>query len=119
MIASPRTGDDAVMGTCVRGSSFHDCVLRAFVPGDNTMMKHGLKGLAIGSTVFAILLLSGCNESSPTATSATATCGNTALESGEDCDGPNLAGKSCKDFGKSGGTLACTANCTFDTSACQ
>ena len=60
------------------------------------MMKHGLKGLAIGSTLFAILLLSGCDKSSPTATSATATCGNAALETGEDCDSPNIGGKSCR-----------------------
>ena len=34
-------------------------------PGGNSMVKHGLKGIAIGSTLFAILLLSGCNELQP------------------------------------------------------
>src|SRR3989344_1929626 len=45
-------------------------------------------------------------------------CGNGVVNSGEECDGSNLNGKSCSTQGFSGGTLSCNANCTFNTSAC-
>ncbi len=40
------------------------------------------------------------------------------LEEGELCDGSELGTASCSDFGYSGGTLVCRANCTLDTSGC-
>jgi hypothetical protein len=50
-----------------------------------------------------------------------ATCGNTTIEAGEVCDGPNLNGRTC-DTATAGalpvGTLACSPTCTFDTSRC-
>ncbi len=46
-------------------------------------------------------------------------CGNGVIDAGEVCDGGNLGGASCGDFGCGGGTLACNASCDgFDTSAC-
>jgi len=40
-------------------------------------------------------------------------------EGTEVCDGGDLAGATCGDFGCSGGTLACLADCSgYDTSAC-
>jgi hypothetical protein len=45
-------------------------------------------------------------------------CGNGALDAGEQCDGTNLGGASCSSLGFPGGTLSCTAACTFNTSAC-
>ncbi len=50
-------------------------------------------------------------------------CGNTFVESGEDCEGVVLLGDSCATEGFSGGTLGCyapgTANeCMFDTTGC-
>lgn len=56
-------------------------------------------------------------------------CGNNIIDPGEDCDGADLAGKSCQDFddpsGKKydGGTLSCYPSgnrneCKFDLSAC-
>lgn len=46
-------------------------------------------------------------------------CGNGEVGFGEDCDGSNLNGRSCADFPNlTGGGLACTARCTFDTVAC-
>lgn len=47
-----------------------------------------------------------------------ANCGNNLKEVGEDCDGTDLNGKDCSDFGFSFGTLTCDA-CSFDTSACS
>ena len=46
-------------------------------------------------------------------------CGNDVIEGTEVCDGTNLGGQTCGDFGCSGGTLACNATCDgFDTSGC-
>ena len=49
------------------------------------------------------------------------TCGNTRLDSGEECDGNLLGGVTCETVpGASftGGTLSCAADCTFDISNC-
>lgn len=47
-----------------------------------------------------------------------ATCGNGVLETGEQCDGADLDGETCASQGLGTGTLACTGDCTFDTSGC-
>ncbi len=47
------------------------------------------------------------------------TCGDHAQDSGEACDGDDLAGESCASLGFAGGTLACSETCTFDTSNCD
>jgi hypothetical protein len=46
------------------------------------------------------------------------TCGNGTRETGEQCDGGDLGGFDCARLGFQGGTLACTASCRFETSAC-
>ncbi|TVQ99889.1 MAG: hypothetical protein EA398_11850 [Deltaproteobacteria bacterium] len=45
-------------------------------------------------------------------------CGNGVLDPGESCDGADLGGVTCGSLGFDGGTLACTAECAFDTSGC-
>jgi cysteine-rich repeat protein len=45
-------------------------------------------------------------------------CGNGTIEPPEDCDGEDLNGKTCASLQYESGTLACTANCAFDTSDC-
>jgi hypothetical protein len=45
-------------------------------------------------------------------------CGDGIVDSGESCDGSNLTGNSCTSLGYSGGTLACSSDCTFDTGGC-
>ncbi len=47
-----------------------------------------------------------------------AVCGNGIQEGSEQCDGSDLNGQTCQSQGYSGGTLACTASCTFNTSGC-
>jgi len=47
-----------------------------------------------------------------------ATCGDGSAEGGEECDGADLSGQSCADFGCSGGALACAGDCTFDAAGC-
>jgi len=48
------------------------------------------------------------------------TCGNSAIDGKEQCDGQNLAGKSCITLGLgfTGGDLICRPTCVFDTSYC-
>lgn len=46
-------------------------------------------------------------------------CGNGIIESGEQCEGADLAGQSCSDLGYVSGVLACDPGiCVYDTSAC-
>lgn len=46
------------------------------------------------------------------------TCGNGEIEPPETCDGANLNGKTCIDFGLSPGNLQCNASCQIVVSAC-
>ncbi len=48
-------------------------------------------------------------------------CGNGQAEPGlgEQCDGADLDGQTCVGLGYPGGQLGCTAQCGFDTSACD
>jgi len=53
------------------------------------------------------------------ASAKNAACGNGIVESGEQCDGPDLNGQTCGSAGFSVGTLSCNSDCTFDTSECK
>ncbi|MDI6721100.1 MAG: hypothetical protein QMD85_01825 [Candidatus Aenigmarchaeota archaeon] len=44
-------------------------------------------------------------------------CGNNARETGEECDGTDMAGQTCASKGFASGTLKCTS-CRFDTGSC-
>ncbi len=46
-------------------------------------------------------------------------CGNGIREVGEQCDGTDFAGQTCLDFGCSAGDLACSGECTIDSSSCS
>jgi len=45
-------------------------------------------------------------------------CGNSAVESGEQCEGENLAGATCATAGYSHGLLLCSPQCGYDTRFC-
>ena len=48
------------------------------------------------------------------------TCGDEAKNQlSEDCDGSDLAGKTCQTLGYSSGTLKCSSGCALDTSSCS
>lgn len=49
----------------------------------------------------------------------TPVCGNSVVETGEECDGASLGGKTCAGQGFVCGTLSCNADCTVNTSACS
>lgn len=52
--------------------------------------------------------------------SCPAICGDGVAEDAEQCDAPDLTGATCTSIGEAftGGTLGCTAQCTFETSSC-
>ncbi len=45
-------------------------------------------------------------------------CGDGVIDVGEQCDGTNLGGKTCSDYGFTSGSLSCTGSCTINTSGC-
>ncbi|MCI0572420.1 MAG: VCBS repeat-containing protein [Myxococcaceae bacterium] len=45
-------------------------------------------------------------------------CGDGRIDTGEQCDGTSLGGKSCVGEGFDTGTLGCTSSCFLDVSAC-
>lgn len=58
-------------------------------------------------------------SSSGTHTTEYVTCGNDIVETGEECDGNNLSGATCKDRGFDGGELLCSSECSFDETNCK
>ncbi|NVB42394.1 hypothetical protein G6O69_31515 [Pseudenhygromyxa sp. WMMC2535] len=65
----------------------------------------------------------GSSDSADTSESSTTAddplCGNGVKESGEECDGNDLGGLSCIDFGHDNGTLLCANDCTLFSNACS
>jgi hypothetical protein len=63
---------------------------------------------------------SSSSDDTSSSSSGGPVCGNDDQDAGEQCDGTDLAGYNCVTLGPNftGGTLACAADCTFDTSAC-
>ena len=60
--------------------------------------------------------VAGCKSSSK---STSPMCGNDIAEEGEVCDGADLRGMTCQDYGFQGGVLACNDECTaYDMSGC-
>ncbi len=45
-------------------------------------------------------------------------CGDGLIRGDEQCDGQNISGKDCADFGYDGGVLACGDDCRYDFSGC-
>lgn len=73
--------------------------------------------------VLLAITLSACgshsSEESVAAEPAEARCGDGRVDLGEECDGTDLAGRSCRSFRRdSAGTLACRADCTFEVADC-
>jgi|GEM_PF-1088051 len=72
-----------------------------------------------GNCVRSLPVPSGGGGGSPPPP-ASPICGNGTRESGEECDGSDLAGQNCTNIsgGFTGGGLSCNAGCTLNTSAC-
>jgi len=46
-------------------------------------------------------------------------CGNNVIESGEDCDGTDLGGQTCANFGFNHGPLFCQVTCIIGSNLCS
>jgi hypothetical protein len=62
--------------------------------------------------------IAGCNADCTVATTACHRCGDGAINGSEACDGADLGGQTCADFGFVGSGLRCTGDCVLDPSAC-
>ncbi|MBU1511467.1 SBBP repeat-containing protein [Myxococcota bacterium] len=69
--------------------------------------------------LLATLFLTHCNFDTTGLKATQTSCGNGQLETGEDCDGEDLAGQTCELLGYESGTLACSDSCRFDRSQCS
>jgi hypothetical protein len=66
-----------------------------------------------------LVLLVACGSSS-SSHQESARCGDGHIDLGEECDGAELAGRTCANFGGDPGrVLACSASCRFDVSGCE
>jgi Extensin-like protein C-terminus len=61
-----------------------------------------------------LIFMWGCDDKS----SGSMLCGNGSLDSEESCDGTNLNGTTCGDFGFFEGELTCNKECAVDSSGC-
>lgn len=104
---STRTSDD-MLGDAETDTSPND----ATSPPDDTGIQLDMPGDAEPSDT-------GTTDTTPPDFVAPI-CGDGRSDSGEDCDGTDLRGASCVALmrGFDGGTLACAADCSFDTSGC-
>jgi hypothetical protein len=61
---------------------------------------------------------SDSNSGESSSTGGAGVCGDGTAEGDEACDGADLGGKTCDDFGFQFGALKCAPGCAHDTSAC-
>ena len=82
-------------------------------------MMYGKKAYVLIFLITSLALLSGSVYAFvQEASTGISLCGNGVIDSGEECDGSNLAGQTCSSRGFSGGSLSCNSNCTINTSQC-
>jgi hypothetical protein len=80
-------------------------------------VRKALLACAGVSLVLSFGLFAGCGDDDG---GEGAVCGNDVIEGSEECDGTDLGGNDCTTIGQgfTGGELACTDYCMFDTSGC-
>ncbi|PCC75754.1 hypothetical protein SAMN02745121_00295 [Nannocystis exedens] len=83
-------------------------------PSDTATSTTGTSSSSVTSTS----LTSTTPATTPASTSAGSECGDGFVDGPEECDGEALNGVTCQSLGFREGTLACSAECSLDTSAC-
>src|SRR3989344_1145286 len=82
--------------------------------------SNGVFGILFFLIILTIYLLPigivFANTSGVTLTVNVATCGDGAVDIGEQCDGSSLGNANCASLGFNGGTLGCNASCNYATS---
>jgi hypothetical protein len=77
-----------------------------------TCQDYGFEGGTLGCSSRCDIDTSGCGRTNP------GVCGDGVVNSGESCDGDDLSGLTCQDYGFESGSLSCSSVCGIDTSAC-
>jgi hypothetical protein len=103
-------GAGTIMSYCHLQSGSYNNQAMTFGEGHTCGVLPGREADRMSAHVVARSSVAGCF--------APQTCGNGALDAGEECDGGNLGGATCSSEGFFGGTLSCNSNCTLDTSGC-
>ena len=67
---------------------------------------------------FCLLAITGLSATACTSNRPVPICQDGVIQAGEDCEGTDLAGQDCLGLGLPAGSLACTDQCTYDTSDC-
>lgn len=65
-----------------------------------------------------VCVVDDCDDNESCGICGLAVCGDGVASGTEACDGTDLRGRSCRSLGFAGGTLTCTAACTFDEDRC-
>ena len=78
-----------------------------------------MKHLLCFTWITALLALTGLFPAACDDGGDESVCGDGQRQSGEECDGADLAGATCVGQGFDSGELACAAGCTFDTAGCS
>ena len=99
--------DDSYQSECLTNTKYMACISNVLTviecEPDAYCQNINANGV---SSAGCVKYDSGSHNTQPT------TCGNGRIDSGEECDGSNLNGKSCADFiANSAGTLACSPSC--------
>ena len=88
----------------------------------NITIKTGLFSTALClfcvGLFFVPSIVRGIQNNRIDATIRVTICGNLLIESGEECDQTNLAGRTCAGLGYTSGVLSCYADCTLNRSGC-
>src|SRR3989344_94678 len=85
------------------------------------MQKISYATAIIGFFLMGVLVwhsFGNAQSSTVTTTVQITVCGNGVQESGEECDGSDLAGATCSNQGFTGGDISCNSSCEVDTSSC-
>ncbi len=102
-------GIETVCGDGIR-SGDEECDAADF--GDRSCGAFGYYGGTLSCNSDCTVSLSACVQ--------TGKCGDgTVQRDYEECDGPNLGGATCLSLGYYGGGLACSADCSFNTTSCE
>lgn len=85
---------------------------------NKTHILFSLFAFALALSFFNFRNVSANDTGVVNATVQLAICGDNVKDYGEQCDLGDFGGKTCTDFGYTGGTLGCSFSCQFDTSGC-
>jgi hypothetical protein len=116
-----------VLGACAAGEGFDDTSNIFTTSGNASMTMTTSMGDGDGDETGSEMSGDGDGDDpgdgdgdgDSTTTGTDAVCGDGTKEGDEECDGDDLGGLACTDFGFEQGTLVCANDCTLFTNACS